>query len=143
MIDSIPLPSRDGPFEAPFWAALDEGRIAHQRCTRCERWHFPPRFRCECGGALNYQPVSGRGTLWSFVVVQPPVLPALAAYAPYVSAIVELVEASGLRMAGHVVRQAGDPINTISPDMLTIGMPLQTHVRAIGDGVKWPVWSII
>lgn len=143
MIDGIPIPARDGPFEQEFWAALDNGQIVHQQCMECRLWHFPPRYVCECGGPLAFRPVSGRGTLWSYTVVHPPVLPAFSAFAPYVAAIIELDEQPGLRMAGNIVHRVGDPINAVSADELRIGMPLQAHVAPLADGVNWPVWMIL
>ena len=142
MIANIPLPSRDGPFEAGFWAALDRGELAHQQCDACSAWHFPPRWRCACGGTLNYTPVSGKARLWSWTVVHPPVLPAFAPYAPYPVAIAELDEAPGLRMTGPLVENPGDPINHIDPARLTIGMPLTACVITLADGVHWPAWKI-
>ncbi len=142
MIENIPLPARDGPFEAGFWAALDRGELAHQQCEACSAWHFPPRWRCTCGGALAYQPVSGKARLWSWTVVHPPVLPAFAPYAPYPVAIAELDEAPGLRMTGALVENPGDPINHIDPARLSVGMPLTACVITLADGVRWPVWKI-
>ena len=142
MIPGIPLPSRDGPFEAGFWAALDRGELAHQQCETCSAWHFPPRWRCTCGGALAYRPVSGRARLWSWTVVHPPVLPAFAPFAPYPVAIAELAEAPGLRMVGPLVEQPGDPLNHVNPARLRIGMPLTACVIALADGVRWPAWKI-
>ena len=142
MIENIPLPARDGPFEAGFWAALDRGELAHQQCEACSAWHFPPRWRCTCGGALAYQPVSGKARLWSWTVVHPPVLPAFAPYAPYPVAIAELDEAPGLRMTGALVKNPGDPINHIDPARLSVGMPLTACVITLADGVRWPAWKI-
>ena len=143
MIAGIPLPARDGPFEDGFWSALDAGILAHQRCRDCRHWHFPPRYRCsDCGGALAYEAVSGRATLWSFAVVHPPVLPAYAPLAPFVAAVVELDEQPGLRMAGNIIHRAGDPINAVTPDHLTIGMPLRAVILPLSEDVRWPQWAL-
>jgi len=142
MIDDIPLPARDGPFEQGFWAALDRGELAHQHCEACDSWHFPPRWRCHCGGTLSYGTVSGDARLWSWTQVHPPVLPAFAPFAPYLVAIAELVEADGLRMVGSLVIGAADPINRVQPSQLRIGMPLTAVVREIAPGVPWPAWQV-
>lgn len=144
MIANIPLPARDGPFEEGFWSALDAGGLAHQRCHDCRRWHFPPRYRCsDCGGGLVYEPVSGLGTLWSFTLVHAPVLPAFAPFAPFVAAVVELDEQPGLRMAGNLIHRAGDPINAVAPQSLTIGMPLRAVILPLSEDVRWPQWVLI
>ena len=142
MIDAIPLPSREGAFEQGFWAALDEGRLAHQHCGACSRWHFPPRWRCTCGGALAYRPVSGRARLWSWTVVHAPVLPAFAPFPPYVVGIAELDEAPGLRMVGSLIVDEGDPIDRVQPDQLKIGMPLVASISRIAADVAWPAWKL-
>jgi uncharacterized OB-fold protein len=142
MIDGIPLPARDGPFEAGFWEALDRGELAHQHCAACGAWHFPPRWRCPCGGALAWRPVSGKARLWSWTVVHPPVLPAFAPYTPYPVAVVELVEAPGLRMTGSLVERPGDPIDRVDPARLAIGMDLAACIIELAPGVPWPAWKI-
>ena len=142
MIDGIPLPARDGPFEAGFWGALDRGELAHQQCDSCRAWYFPPRWRCHCGGTLAYRPVSGKARLWSWTVVHPPVLPAFMPFAPYPVAIAELAEAPGLRMAGPLVERPGDPINHVDPARLEIGMPLRACIVDLTGGVRWPAWQI-
>lgn len=143
MIDAIPLPSREGAFEQGFWAALDEGHLAHQRCADCQRWHFPPRWRCVCGGELAYRQVSGRATLWSWTVVHAPVLPAFAPFTPYVVGIAELEETPGLRMVGPLIVAEGDPIYRVKPDLLKVGMPLVARIDRIAADVAWPSWKIV
>lgn len=144
MIDSVPLPARDGPFEAGFWEALDRGVLAHQHCDRCGRWHFPPRWRCSCGGELRYRPVSGRATLWSWVVAHPPVLPAFAARTPYVVAVAGLGESPSLHMVGSVVFDGQDPgRDSADPARLRIGMPLRARITTFESGLVWPVWQVV
>ena len=143
MIEGIPLPARDGAYEQGFWEAMDAGVLAHQRCESCGRWTFPPRWRCQCGGALTYKAVSGRGVLWSWTQVHAPVLPAFAALTPYVVAIIQLEEQADLRMAGLLIRAPGTPVNAIVPADLYIGMPLKAVVTPLGADVRWPHWQIV
>lgn len=142
MIAGIPIPDREGPFEAGFWAALDRGELAHQHCADCGDWAFPPRWRCHCGGALEYRAVSGRATLWSWTQVHAPVLPAFAEYVPYVVGIAALEEAPALRMVGSLVLAKGDPINRVQPGDLAVGMPLEAQIVTLAEGLCWPVWRI-
>lgn len=143
MIEGIPLPDREGPYEAGFWAALDRGEIAHQHCAACGAWHFPARWRCPCGHALDYRPVSGMARLWSWTQVHPPVLPAFAPLCPYVVGIAQLVEADNLRMVGPLLLQPGDPMNRILPENLHIGVPLRATITRIGDDTFWPSWVVL
>ena len=143
MIETIPLPDTSGPIEAPFWAALEEGRLVVQHCRACRSWMFPTRIRCaSCGQPPEWKPVSGRGSIWSFTRVHPPVLPAFAAFAPYPVVVVELEEQQGLRLVGNLVDKADDPINAVAADRIDIGMPVEAVIRRI-NVVPWPAWRIV
>lgn len=142
MIEGIPLPDHEGPFEEGFWAALDRGELAHQHCTACGAWHFPARWRCSCKGQLEYRTVSGEAQLWSWTQVHAPVLPAFAPFTPYVVGIAQLAEAANLRMVGPVLRTAGDPINAVRLEELRIGMPLRAAIIPIASDIAWPAWLI-
>ena len=143
MIGNIPLPARDGAFEAGFWTALDRGELAHLCCTSCGQWHFPARWRCTCGSPLEYRAVSGRASLWSWTEVHPPVLPAFAQFTPYVVGIAELDDAPGVRMVGALLIEPTDPINRVRPSELAIGMPLRACILTLGEGIRWPAWQIL
>lgn len=142
MIEGIPLPDREGPFEEGLWAALDRGELAHQHCAACGAWHFPARWRCSCKGPLAYRVVSGEAQLWSWTQVHAPVLPAFAPFTPYVVGIAQLSEGKNLRMVGPLLRQSGDPINAVRPEELHIGMPLRAAVISLAPDTAWPAWLI-
>ena len=78
--------------------------------------------------------MSGDGTLFSFVICHPPVLPAFQAQVPLAVALVELAEDPGLRMVGGVL---GSP-----PDRLRIGQKLRVEFEEIADGVVLPQWRL-
>jgi len=78
--------------------------------------------------------MSGAGTLYSFVICHPPVLPAFQANAPYAVALVELAEDPGLRIVGGVL---GAP-----PESLRIGQKLQVAFEEIAEGVVLPQWRL-
>lgn len=63
-----PLPKID-PLSRPFWDHAREGRLAVQVCADCEDAHFPPSPVCpNClSESQSWQPVSGRGTLESWI----------------------------------------------------------------------------
>jgi uncharacterized OB-fold protein len=86
----------------PFWTGGARGELMIQRCTACARWIHPPTDRCaECGGELEFEPVSGTGTLFTFTEnfqqFHPDVTP------PYVVGIVELDEQDDLRLPTNIV----------------------------------------
>lgn len=144
MIENAPLPATDNPLEAPFWTALAGGVLKIQHCDGCGIWLFPTRVRCgSCGSRPVWNTVSGRGRIWSFTRVHPPVLPAFAPFAPYPVAVVELDEQPGLRMVGNLVFEAGDAINSVPPEHIRIGLPVQAVIRDLGGGVHWPAWQLL
>ncbi|HKE12406.1 MAG TPA: zinc ribbon domain-containing protein, partial [Myxococcota bacterium] len=67
----LPLPDLD---TAPFWTAAARGELSMQSCAVCRGLRFPPRPMCPRCGSLEsfWKPVSGRGTVWSYVVCHPP-----------------------------------------------------------------------
>jgi len=141
MIEGIPLPATEAPHEVPFWEGLRAGRLCMQRCRACLRWQFPPLLRCgECGGAIEWAAVSGRGRIWSMTEIHPPVLPAFAPFTPYLVAVVALEEAETVRMVGNLIREPADPINRVRLGEVMIGQPVEAVIEALSGGVYWPRW---
>lgn len=116
-----PLPVKDGE-SAPFWESLQ----AHaMRLQRCPAGHYrypvnPVCPRCLATG-FAWEPVSGRGTMFSFTIVHQVYDPGFKGDAPYNVAVVELEE--GPRMVTNITGVANDD--------LRIGMP----VRAVYEDV--------
>ena len=75
--------------------------------------------------APEWVEVEGRGTIWSFMVGHPPLVGQFAELAPYVSAIVELDSAPGVRLVGAVVAAPGAPVGSVAADDVTIGAPVE------------------
>ena len=73
----------------------------------------PPLERCRyCGGPTRFHPVSGRGTIYSFIVVRYAVTPGFAEQLPYNVALVELEEQVGLRLPLQAATDITDtPLN--------------------------------
>lgn len=97
---ALPAPAPDAPRpvpdadSAPFWAGLRQERLLLQRCTDCHRLRFPPMYPCPyCRGrGAHLEQVSGRGTVYSWIVVHRAFHPAFAADVPYTVATVDLLE---------------------------------------------------
>src|SRR5580698_7163231 len=88
-----------------FWEGTAAGELRVQACAACGQFRFPPRVMCPyCQSTeREWRPVSGQGTIWSFVVAHPPLLPAYAPFAPYPVITVTLAEGEELRMVGNFV----------------------------------------
>jgi uncharacterized protein len=120
----FPLPDLDDPLSAPFFAAAARDELAIPRCDACSRYVWYPEAACPAdGGALTWEAVSGRATLFSWVVVQRPFLPAFADKVPFVTALVALDEDPAVRLCTYVVDVADD---ALVPDM-----PLTVQFRPL------------
>jgi uncharacterized OB-fold protein len=142
MIEGTPLPITDDPIDAPFWAAALEGRLVVQRCRGCGKRRFPPRPMCPACQSMElaWEPMSGRGRVWSFVVPHPPLLPSFAAIAPYAVVLVELEDDPSIRMVGNLVPSATGEINEVDPRTVTIGMPVRVVFQTVASDVALPRW---
>jgi hypothetical protein len=135
------LPDLDEPTTAPFWAGTARGELLVQACGACGKWRMPPRPMCpHCQSTdVRWEPTSGRGRVWSFVVPHPPLLPAFGAVAPYNAIVVELEEDPMIRFVGNLVASADGAINEIDPTTITIGEPVRVVFATVED-VALPRW---
>jgi uncharacterized OB-fold protein len=116
-----PVPIED-PDSAPFWAAAREGHLAIARCDECQRWQHPPMEVCRfCGGHLTFERVSGRGNVFSFIVVRQVTVPGHEP--PYVVAAVQLDEDPSLHLTA-VIR--------VPVDQVRVGDPVQVDLMPTG-----------
>jgi len=105
---------------APYWRALDEGRLVFQHCRACAHTWLPPRSECpRClGSNWHWTNASGAARLVSWVVYHHGYHEYYAARLPYNVAVVELAE--GPRLISNVV-DARKP--------LAINMPLRLVIQ--------------
>lgn len=98
------LPEPDGP-NAEFYRWARTGRLHLQRCSRCGSFQHPPRYGCRrCGaGELEWAPVDGVGTLYSWTVSHFPFDRGWAAALPYATGVVELPE--GVRLVAALATE--------------------------------------
>jgi len=140
--DSFLLPGTD-EYSEDFWAGFAEGRLLVQTCSSCGSSRYPTRPMCPECRSLDYhwQEASGRGTIWSFVVAHPPVLPAYGEFAPYNVVVVELEDFPGIRLVGNLVAGADAPINSVDPHSISIGEPVEIVFSPVADDLTFPRWS--
>jgi len=100
-----------------FWTGGADGALRFLRCQSCRWWVHPPSPVCpRClNRTLLPEAVSGRAVVHTFTVNHQPWYPGLDP--PYVVAIVELPEQTGLRLTTNLVGCA--------PEAVTIGMEVQ------------------
>ncbi len=136
------LPDLDDDDAAPFWQGTARGMLLVQTCADCGRRRMPPRPMCPGCRALRHawQPVSGRGVIWSFVVAHPPLLPGYQNLAPYNVVTVALDDDPQLRMVGNLVARPDGPINEVDPSTIRIGEPVRVVFQQVED-VHLPRWT--
>ena len=119
---------------APYWDNVAQGRFALPRCTACSRFHFYPRPACpHCGGErFTWTEPSGRGSVYSFSIVQRAPSAAFAGEVPYVVAIVATDE--GPHLMSRVVG--------VRPDDVRIGMRVRVRVEVQGDAPLLPLFEL-
>ena len=141
VVSGFLLPDVDGPDGAPFWAGAARGELLVQACARCGRRRFPPRPMCPHCRSLEtvWDRMSGRATVWSYVVAHPPLLPAYAALAPYNVIVVALDDDPAIRMVGNLVASPDGPLNELDPATIVIGEPVEVVFARVGD-VTLPRW---
>ena len=88
----------------------------------------------------EWVPVSGRGTIWSFVVPHPPLLETFAGAAPYNVIVVALDEDPTVRLIGNLVDAEHGSINSIDPATIVIGEPVRVVFDAVTDEISMPRW---
>lgn len=101
--------------------AVATGMLHIQRCGACQTWRHPPRWYCpSChSDQWSFEPVSGRGTIYSMAINHFTVDRAWIEEVPFVTAVVELEEGprvvGALRGLPHDQAEIGMPV-VITPD---------------------------
>lgn len=139
------LPDTDDVWMAPFFAAAGRGELRIQACTACGRLRHPPRPVCPWCRSFDseWRPMSGRGSIWSFVIAHPPLLPAYADVAPYNVVVVALEEDEAIRLVGNVVVAPDAALNSVDQGDLSIGLAVTVVFPPPIEGVVLPRWMLI
>lgn len=112
---------------ARFWQAANEGTLLIKTCMDCGESHYYPRAFCPfCfSGRTEWQPVSGRGTIYSYSVAR-------RAAVPYALTYVTLEE--------------GPPImtNIVDSDFdaIRIGQSVRLVFKASENGQQVPMFTL-
>jgi uncharacterized OB-fold protein len=108
------VPETDSEWRGYFEAAA-AGRLVVRRCEDCRLLRYPPGVGCPWCGSLRWtwQPVSGRGTIYSYEIVVQAIQPGLREWAPYPVLVVELDEQRGAPTPDEGLRLVA---NLVTPD---------------------------
>jgi len=107
-----PVPVAD-ELSQPIWDAAREHRLVVQRCAECGYYNHPPRPACDRCSAerLEFAPVSGRGTIFTFTVMHQPSVAGFEDEVPYVNIVVELEEQPMLFMVANLPHAAAKSLS--------------------------------
>lgn len=113
-----------------WWQRLEQGELVIQRCSACGALRHPPRPMCGECQSTEWESIvsSGRGSIYSFVVIHYPEVPGYTY--PLIVAVVDMEE--GTRFVSNVV--------DIDPEDVEIGMAVQASVELVDDEMKLPVF---
>ena len=131
-LEGVPLPDLEQlpDYERGFWEGSQNGELRIQQCSTCRLFRHLPTPMCPECSSLDYDwtRVSGRGFVYSYVIVRHPVHPAIAEHeqVPYNVCMIELEEQEGLRVCSNVLH--------VYPEDIHIDMPVQvTFFPAVDD----------
>jgi hypothetical protein len=123
----LPQPT---PETAPYWEGTKAHELRLQYCTNCQKHVFYPRIFCPtCLSDMEWRPVSGKGTLHTYVVSARPA-PGFEQDTPYAIAIVKLDE--GPHLMTNIVGVE------IKPENLPAGMPVEVVFEDVNDTITLP-----
>lgn len=114
----------------PFWDAAREERLIIQKCAACGEHIFYPRIACPHCAAddLEWVEASGKGSVYSYTVVENNAPSAFIADMPYVVAVIRLEE--GVQMLSNVV--------DCDPHAVTCDMPVEVCFERLDDEFTLP-----
>lgn len=131
-LEGVPLPDLDriSDYERGFWEGTGQGELRIQQCYDCGRFRHLPTPMCPECSSLDYTwtRVSGRGFVYSYVIVRHPVHAAIREreQTPYNICMIELVEQEGLGICSNVLQ--------VAPEDISIGIPVQaTFIPAVDE----------
>lgn len=139
----FPLPVADADTR-PFWDAAMQRRLVVQHCAACAKWIWQPKPVCPRCYAVDvpWEELHGDGTVASWTVIRPPVLPAFQPSVPFVILLVALDGAPGVRMVGQLVDEQGALLVTDGvAEGLAMGARLELRWREQGE-VILPAWQL-
>jgi len=128
-LQPVPTPDSEG-----FWSATADGVLALCWCGHCGRYRHPPVERCPgCAGPMTFKPVSGRGTLFSYIVVHRAIAPGFQDRPGHLIGLVELDDQPGLRLSTQ--------LEGVTAQTVRIGMALVAEIVPLrGGDLKVPIF---
>jgi uncharacterized protein len=120
----------------PFWDAAAAHRLVASRCGKCRKFRMPPTPFCPACNSQNidWVPLSGKGTVYSYTTIYRGMVPGLEKSLPYVVAVVALPDADGVRLISNLV---GVPVSNVE-----VGAKVRVIWDDRADGVTVPRFEL-
>lgn len=126
--EALPKPiPRPNDATLPYWEAAREGRLTVQTCASCGHVQHPPEVACQrcLGETFTFKEVSGRGTVYTFIIVRQALDILFGDVVPYVAAWVDLDDEPNVRLIAN--------IRDIPVDEVTTGMKVEVFFEPRGE----------
>jgi uncharacterized OB-fold protein len=131
----VPVPDERS---APYWSAAAEHVLVIARCSRCAQLSHPPDIVCpRCqhpNPNFSFEPVSGEGSVRSWVVLRQSFLPGFDDLIPLVLVDVALSEQSDIRLIGRLLDGPDAP--------LTVGRRVRVAFEDLAPDVAVPAFTL-
>ncbi len=116
-----------------YWEACKREELRLQKCGDCGHLRFPPSVLCpRClSESFAWEKMSGRGKVYTWIIVHRPQHPVFYDEAPYNVVIIELDE--GPRLHSRIVGCPNEDIR--------IGMPVEVVFEKKNDDVTMPYFK--
>ena len=121
------------PTDRPYWDGARDGVLRMQRCDGCDHLFFPAGARCpQClSTSLTWVDLSGRGTIWSWVVFHRPYFKNKPP--PYTVVRVKLEEGSAMN-ANLVESDGREP---------SMNAPVEVVFQPTDEGLTLPQFKLV
>lgn len=127
----IPVPDQ---WTKPFWDGAREQKLMVQRCQKCGNYNHPPAFICmgcyDREASLEFEQVSGRGTIYSWYIYHDTATGGFEEKVPYLVVAVELDEQPRLVLLSNLLNCPYDQVE--------LGMPVEVVWEKVNDEITIP-----
>ena len=134
-----------------FYRYCGQNELRVQECLDCRLKRLPPTSACPfCGSErMEWRPVEGRGTVYSYGEVHHAIQGAFRSHLPYHLLLVELDEQKdipnpydGLRLQGNLAEIDGSLATKETVKRVGIGTRVKVTFKQMGDEIAMPLWVI-
>lgn len=141
------IPDNDSEYKGYFEAASGH-KLVVKRCTDCGLSRGDPGPACPWCSSMqwDWREVSGKGTIYSYQIVNHAVLPGFKDWTPFPIVLVELEEQSGtpeegdgLRITTNLLKDSMEPEDEAN---VAIGKAVEVIFQDVGNGLTLPQFKL-